>query len=163
MAETVDAKTSSRSRRRIVWFWLSNPMASDRKDESEWTRYSDFENEYIEEAYQSQKKQIELNDSIINFDSNTQHKKEDTNIEIPIKREEVDGHQYIRTERFSFPERANKSFVPNAGDMSPFIEQWRQAHLDIVYTFNFLAAADFAAQGNLSLFLTVVDRSLQVS
>ena len=152
MIEAIDTRTPSRSRRRIVWLWL---------EEHEWTRYSDFENEYIEEAYQSQKKRIELNGYIINFDSNTQHKNENANFQILIKREEVDGNQYIRTERFSFPERANKSFVPNTGDMSPFIEQWRQAHLDIVYNFDILAAAEFAAQGKLSLVFTIVDVSLQ--
>lgn len=72
-------------KRTIVWFWLSNPNSSDRKGDFEWMRYSDFENNYVEEAYQSKKKQIELNDDVINFDSNTQNKKNDNNIQIPVE------------------------------------------------------------------------------
>lgn len=155
MVETAAAITTLPPKRRIVWFWLSNPNSFGQKEKQKWKRYSDFENEFIEEAYQHNKKQVELNDYIINFGSNIQFKKDDMNSQIPIKREEIDADHYVRTERFSFPERANKSFVPNSGGLSPFIEQWREKNLAIVYDFDFLAIAELAAQGKFSnLYLT---------
>src|SRR5690349_16404330 len=103
------SSSSSSNKKKIVWFWQSNSNPFDEKEE-EWKRYSDFETEYIEEAYQRQEKEVQLNDYVINFKYNMQLHKDDRNRQRPVKRELVDVNSYVREERFCEPERTVKSF-----------------------------------------------------
>lgn len=50
------ASTSNESKK-IVWFWRSNA-----NEEQEWKRYSDFENDFIEMAFQRKDEQVRLGD-----------------------------------------------------------------------------------------------------
>lgn len=56
---------------KVIWFWQSDYNAWHEDNEAiEWTRYSDFENDFIEEAYQrnqEEEEEVKLNDSVINF------------------------------------------------------------------------------------------------
>ena len=147
MVEPTRTTQSSQSSKIILWFWKPRSNPFDSKEKVEWKRYSDLENEHIEEAFQRKDKEVELNDYIISFEHNTQFRKNNRSEQRPLKRAVVDVHHFVREERFSYPERANTSFVPNSGGMSPFIEQWRQTNSELIYTSNFPAIAEFAAQG----------------
>jgi hypothetical protein len=147
MTEAVRTLQLLPSSKIIRWFWQSHSNSLDGKENVKWERYSDFENEHIEEAYQRKDKQVGLNDHVINFEHNKYFKKDDRNQQCSVKREEVAVNHYGREARFSYPERANKSFVPNSGGMSPFIEQWRNKNLDLVYGSNLSDIVEVAAQG----------------
>ncbi|CAF1476277.1 unnamed protein product, partial [Rotaria sordida] len=46
--------SSNGNRKRIAWFYAANPNPWNEDEPKEWKRYSDFENAFIEEAYQRQ-------------------------------------------------------------------------------------------------------------
>jgi hypothetical protein len=54
-----------------VWFWQSSLNS--------WARYSDFENGYIEEAYQRKDTEIKLNGTLINLKLHIQFNSSDDN------------------------------------------------------------------------------------
>ncbi|CAF1196303.1 unnamed protein product [Adineta steineri] len=117
--------TSSLGRRtKIIWFWQSNLNPFNDKEQKEWKRYSDFENDFIEEAFQRKEKVVQLNEYVINFNYNLQFKKDDKSKQRPIKREESNSNDLVRQERFSYPERAVKSF--STSTRSPFCDEWTQ-------------------------------------
>jgi hypothetical protein len=100
-------KTSSSSRssvqnKQIVWFYQSD---SNSNNQIEWKRYSDFESDFIEEAFQKKEEEIAFDHCIINFRDNMQFNKNDKNQHNNVKREEVSVNDLIRKERFNYPER----------------------------------------------------------
>jgi len=147
MATTSVLSTSSNKNKRIVWFWQSNPNPWDGKEKQEWQRYSDFENELIEEVYQRKENEVQLNDYVINFKCNIQFQRDDRNRRRPVKREEIDVTQYVREERFSYPQRAVKSFDSQFEQEHSISWQWKKKNAQIVAGGNYLAIAQLAAQG----------------
>jgi len=49
---------SSSNNKKVIWFWQSNSDLWYENEPKEWKRYSDFENEFIESAFQQQEKVI---------------------------------------------------------------------------------------------------------
>jgi len=139
---------SSNKNQRILWFFQSNPNDNEKE---EWKRYSDFENEFIEEAYQRKDEEVQLNDYVINFKYNLQIKKDDQNKQRPVKRELIDVRNYVREERFRYTERPVKSFVDGDNKWeSTFINQWLEKNKEIIS--NPAATAELAAEGKNMLF-----------
>lgn len=141
--------TSSCNRKKFIWFWLSNSNPWNDNEPKEWKRYSDFENEFIEDAFQQQEREVQLNDHTINFEYLMAFKKEDKNTHIQVKREEVRFHKYVRQERFAHPERALKAFDSKYEQEYNFVWQWRKKNEHIASSgrYNYPAIADAAAQG----------------
>ena len=46
------------SKKKVVWFYQSNPNPFDLNETKQWEWYSNFENDYIEEAYQRKEQEI---------------------------------------------------------------------------------------------------------
>ena len=122
----------SNKNKKAVWFWQSN-LCNDIERKG-WERYSDFQSDFIEECYQRNEFEIELNNFIINFNRNVQFKKDNQNNENAIKREEIDLNNYLREERFSFPENPSKLFnnVNCKYSGSEFINQWGRKNCNII-------------------------------
>jgi hypothetical protein len=114
--------TSSKETK-VLWFCLSdgNPVE---ENESNWKRYSDFENKLIEEKYQKKERAVELNDYVIDFEHSVQSEKDDPSKERPVKREEVDVTQYMREERFCYSEKPVKLLCTSKQWGSEFIQEW---------------------------------------
>jgi hypothetical protein len=55
-----------------------------------------------------------------------QFKKDDRSKENMVKREGVDSSNYMREERFSYPERTSKPFINNDICCSEFIIEWHK-------------------------------------
>ncbi|CAF1948439.1 unnamed protein product [Rotaria magnacalcarata] len=124
MSANITTATIS-NKKKPLWFYQSNQNPFDPNETKEWELYSEFENEYIEEAYQQKELEVHLQNYVIDFKRGIQYTMNDTNKQKPVKREVVNTSQYIRTERFSYPDRANRSFIPYGDYFSPFIEHWR--------------------------------------
>jgi len=101
--KTSSSPRSSVQNKQIVWFYQSD---SNSNQQTEWKRYSDFESDFIEEAFQKKEEEIALDHCIINFRDNMQFNKNDKNQHNNVKREEVSVNDLIRKERFNYPERA---------------------------------------------------------
>jgi hypothetical protein len=160
MAAASVMSTSSNKNTKIVWFWQSNPNPSDEKEKQEWQRYSDFENEFIEEVYQRKENEVQLNDYVISFKYNIQFKRVDRNRQRPVRREEINATQYVREERFSYPQRAVKSFDSQFEMEHSISWQWKKKNVQLVADGNYLAIAQLAAQGkSLRRFSQLLDVS----
>ncbi len=109
---------------RIIWSWQSNPHSWTDDEPKEWTRYSDFENNYIEEAYQRGQEDVQLNDYIINMAFGMQFKRDDRSRQRPVKREEVDVSQLVRQERFNYSDRAVNTCDRQWNDSHDFAMNW---------------------------------------
>jgi hypothetical protein len=131
--------------KKMMWFWQSSPSPRDDDQRKGWKRYSDFENEYIEEAYQRKNIEVQLNGYIINFEYSMQLNIDDRNIKKPVKREEINLSQYVREDRFCHPQRASKSFESEAKEENSFFFKWLTKNQQIKR--NFPVIADLAAQG----------------
>lgn len=139
------SSVSSSNNKKVVWFRQSNLNSFDEKEKQEWERFSDFEIEFIEVAFQRKQKEVEINDYFINFQQNMQFKKTDRNRQRLVKREENDRAQYVREERFKYPERANKSFNNSRNMDQDLVYQWYSKHKQT--TENCSAIAELAAEG----------------
>ncbi|CAF2210871.1 unnamed protein product [Rotaria magnacalcarata] len=140
------------SNKRVVWFWQSNPDPWDESKEKQWKRYSDFETEFIEQEFQKDQKEVELNDYVINFKREIQHKKDDHGRQRPVKREEVDLNQYVREERVCLSERAAvlNSFEEENKNKASLGSLWfKKNYFDINDNESYKAVAELAAQGIL--------------
>ncbi|CAF0894605.1 unnamed protein product [Adineta steineri] len=152
---------------KIVWFWQSNADPWNEKEQREWKRYSDFENEFIEEAYQRSENEVDLIDHVIEFERNIQYNKRDRNKQRRVKRDEIDVSNYVRVERFCYPEKAVKLF--DDGDKPPdcaFMIEWRRRKRELGE--DGVTIAELAAQGknililitNLVYFVHVLDAGI---
>ena len=111
----------------------------------EWKRYSDFENDFIEMAFQRKEKQVQLSDYILDFQHNVQFKNDDRSRQRKVKRKVVDLSELVREERFAYPQRAVKSYDSHYKNDYDFRWQWLIANKQIVP--NNKAIAELAAQG----------------
>jgi hypothetical protein len=143
-ASTLPTSTSNKNKK-IVWFWQSNPSPWDENEKQEWKRYSDFENDFIEMAFQRKEKQVQLSDYIVDFQHNVQLKNDDRRRQRTVKREVVDLTELIREERFAYPQRAIKSYDSQYKNDYDFRWQWLIANKQIVS--NNKAIAELAVQG----------------
>jgi hypothetical protein len=143
---------SSNGTKRVLWFWQANPNPFDKKEKEEWKRYSDFENEFIEEAQQRKDETVALNDYVIHFKYNVQVNKQDWNKQRPVKRELVDVGSYGREERFCLADKPVKSFTTHSSSLPPIIKKWYENNEVIADGRNYSAIAELAAAGKLGLF-----------
>ncbi|CAF3888705.1 unnamed protein product, partial [Rotaria sp. Silwood1] len=135
--------------KKIVWFWQSNPNSWDENEQKEWKRYSDFENDHIEEAFQRKQKNVELNNYVVDFEWNIQFNKNNTARQRPIERREIDLSQYVREERFSYPVRATNSFDGGWNKNNDFQFRWGKQNEQIIANENYAVIAELAAKGIL--------------
>ncbi|CAF3733289.1 unnamed protein product [Rotaria socialis] len=135
---------------KVIWFWQSNSNRFDENEDKEWKLYSDFENKFIENSYQNQEKEVELNNYKIDFKRNIQFDKQDRYKQRPVKRQIIDISNYVRQERFCFPEEPLKSFA-NHEEGANFYTLWFITHYEIADTGykNLYPIAELAAQGIL--------------
>jgi hypothetical protein len=138
---------SSNQNKRFLWFYQSNSNPYNKNKKEDWKRYSDFQNQHIEEAFQRKENYVQLDDYVINFDHKVQFKKDGQNSQRPVKREEVDLRLYVRKERFSYPERAIRSFDNDCQFEMDFAGRWEINHKSIVNAANFRDIAEWAAKG----------------
>ena len=112
MPITASVSLPSNSKKKVIWFWQSNPTSADANCQKQmWKHYCNFENKYIEECYLKRNEEVELNDIMIDFEMNMQVHKDGITKQTLIKREEINVTQYFREERFCYPARRVKSFV----------------------------------------------------
>jgi hypothetical protein len=137
--------SASNENKKIVWFWQSNPNPWDEKEKQEWKRYSDFENDFIEKAFQRKEKEVQLNDYVVDFKYSVQFNKDDRCRQRTVKREVVDLSELVREERFAYPQRAVKSYDNQYKNDYDFRWQWLIANKQIAG--NNKAIAELAAQG----------------
>jgi hypothetical protein len=100
--ETLSPSSCSVQKKPIVWFYQ---LDSSPNKQIEWKRYSDFESDFIEEAFQKKEEEIAFDDYVINFKDNMQYNKNDKNQYNSVKREEFSVNDLVRKERFSYPEK----------------------------------------------------------
>src|SRR5579862_3951313 len=92
--------------RNFQWYWNSarDPWSSN---EEEWEKYTDIENEIIEDAYNEKQSDVEIDGNLnINLEFLLQYNKIDQSDSRQIKRVQQENNQNIicsRRERFSFP------------------------------------------------------------
>ena len=129
---------------RIIWFWQTVLNLED--DESErWTRYSDFESEFIEEAYQRMDTNVQFDDYIIDLKYGIQSNIDNRSEPKQVKREEVHLGSYVRHERFSYSQRATKPLENEAKEEDSFFRKWMVKNPQIKRDFSRIAT--LAAQG----------------
>jgi hypothetical protein len=143
---TASSSSSSANNKKILWFWQSNPNHSDKKDQKQWKRYSDYENDIIEKAYKKKETEAHFGDNVINFQLHKHYKKNDINTQRSVKREEVDLSQYAREERFCSSEEVVSTSLERIDNEKNFINQWKNEIGQDVYT-NYPVVAELAAQG----------------
>ncbi|CAF1353551.1 unnamed protein product [Didymodactylos carnosus] len=112
--------------RTIVWSWQSNPDPWNEKETKEWKRYSDFENEFIEEKYQKKESEAHLGNYVIDLKEMVQIKKDSSTLQRPVKREKLCVTQFVREERFAYADQAIGSFTDAYDWGSRFIGEWRK-------------------------------------
>ena len=161
MITTSDVSSSeAKEKTRIVWFCQSDSNSWDADERKRWTRYSDFESEYIEKAYQQMDAHVQFNGYIIDLKCNLQLNMKDRDEQRSVKRQEVSLSNYVREERFSYSERAISRFESEANEKNSFFSKWMSKNRHIKR--NFAAVATLAAQGKsfkcflISLYCTSV-------
>ncbi|UJR19586.1 hypothetical protein I4U23_022721 [Adineta vaga] len=97
------ASTFLRSSSHYQWYW--NCKSNDEK-EDEWVKYADIDNEIIEDAYNEQKDEVEIDGDItINLKQQVQYRKVDQSEQRTIKRvlleERIGRKVHLREGRFS--------------------------------------------------------------
>lgn len=144
-----DAQSSSsaKSNKRIIWFWQSDSNSQD-PTEVVWKRYSDFECDHIEEAFQRKDAEVRLNDYVIDFKRKLQIKIDDPQHR-PVKREAIEMNNNVREERYLHTERATKSFGKESF-RPEFVKEWKNNFDDHVYGgFRYEDIVGLAAQGKI--------------
>ena len=145
--DIVTASFHLSSNERFAWFYQSNPNPWNKNEKEEWKRYSIFQNEHIEEAFQRKENYVQLDDHVINFDHKIQFKNNGQSCTRPVKREVVDLRLYVREERFSYPERPIRSFENNCQFEADFAGRWEINNKPTVNAANFRDIAERAAKG----------------
>lgn len=142
------ALAPSSSKKKVFWFWQSESDSFDSNEKQRWERYSDFENEYIEQEFQKDQKQVELNDFVIDFELKTQYNKDNIKKRKQVKREQVDLSQYVREERFNCPVRIlTKTFNYTTDERVIFAYEWCTRNKQIVGDAHYQIVAELAAHG----------------
>ena len=144
--------TATSSTKKVVWSWQSNLEPWNAKQTKEWQRYSDLVNDVIEDAFQKKEQDVQLGDYIIDFKKMVQFNKRDRHKQRPVKREAVDVTQYLREERFCFPEKPTKSFGDAWAMYSELIDEWKSRNSELVeYRYYYPDIVEQAAKGTFFL------------
>lgn len=122
---------------RIGWFWQT--------DSKTWTRYSDFESEFIEEAYERMDTHVQFDNYIIDLKCGIQSNIDNRNEQRSVKREEVHLGSYVRQERFSYSQRVTEPLENVAKEEDSFFRKWMVKNPQIKRNFSLIAT--LAAQG----------------
>ena len=142
MADTQSSSTKN-NHKKIIWFWQSDPK------EVVWKRYSDFECDHIEEAFQRKDAEVHLNDYLIDFKRKLQIKIDDPQQHTSVKREAIEMNNNVREERYLHTERATKSFGRESF-RPEFVKEWKNNFDDHVYGgFRYEGIVGLAAQGKI--------------
>lgn len=88
-----------------MWFRQSITYSVDASEETEWERYSDFENEFIEEAFQRKDSEVKFNGCTINLHCSQQWHMDRQCVKVSIKRDEIHLSACMRKERFCYPHK----------------------------------------------------------
>jgi hypothetical protein len=123
MASVCPTKTSSSATNKVIWSWQSNPDPWNLKQKKEWQRYSDLKNDYIEEKYQMKEGEVQLDEYVIDFKDMVQLRKDDKYRQRPVTREIIKIENYLREERFCYPDKPSKSF---GQDNSVLMTEWHR-------------------------------------
>lgn len=140
--ETSSSSSSSVQNKRIIWFYQvdSNP-----NEQIEWKRYSDYESDFIEEAFQKNEEEIAFDDCVINFKDSMQFNKNDKNQRCNMKRQEVNVNDLVRKERFSCPEKPIQIKSFESKFKWNIVNQWLTKNQKVKN--DFAAVAELAALG----------------
>lgn len=130
---------------RVMWFRQSITYSVDASEETEWERYSDFENEFIEEAFQRKDSEVNFNGCTINFHCSQQRYIDRKCVKVSIKRDEIHLSACMRKERFCYPHKLVTLFDSKIKQENTFFFKWVSKNRDIKR--NFPAIANLAAQG----------------
>lgn len=133
--------------KRIIWFWQSNPNPWDEKEPKKWKRFSDFENNYIEEGFQRKQKEVEIDEYVIDLEWYVQFNKKDKERQRPIERREIELSQFVREERFSYPIRVMRSYDNGWDKNKDFETKWEEQNKQLIDEENYEAIAELAAKG----------------
>ncbi|CAF1001047.1 unnamed protein product [Rotaria sordida] len=118
---------------KAVWHWNSNLNPWCPKQEPQWTKYSDIENEIIEKAYQNHQNYVELDLYWIDLEHKVQKKKSNYNKQRPIKRILIENENNLREERFFIPPKLSKTFSSYSIHHSDFINEWIKRNFHIIH------------------------------
>lgn len=141
--------TSNDNNKKIVWSYQLNPNSCDDQKKEEWRSYSDFEIDYIEEAFNRNEENIQLNEYTIDLKNKIQFRIDGEDNPRSIKRELIDRKNYVRNERFSSNTECAipKSYiVGREWYKAPLLDDWRHKNEKIRQ--NSSTVAELAAQGN---------------
>ncbi|CAF4334984.1 unnamed protein product [Rotaria sp. Silwood2] len=93
-------------RRNFQWYWNSAPDPWSVREE-QWQKYTDIENEIIEDGHNQKRKEVEIDGNyVIDLKHQVQYKKGDSHKQRSIKRVQLDRDRsslHLREERFSLP------------------------------------------------------------
>jgi hypothetical protein len=92
--------------RNYQWYWNSAPDPWSAEEQEIWTKYTDVENEIIEDAYREKKNYVEIDGNYIIDLKQLIQQKVNSNKQRPINRIQFDPNQSsfsLREERFSSP------------------------------------------------------------
>ncbi|CAF3877008.1 unnamed protein product [Rotaria sp. Silwood1] len=108
-------------------------------DEPEqWQKYTDAENEIIEDAYKEQRPQVKIDDGyVLDFKQQIQYEKDDQHRQHPIKRVQLErdrNNVHIREERFSSSVTLTSTSTAESRTISDQLTIWQK---------NNLASADY--------------------
>lgn len=110
-----------------------------------WTRYSDFESEFIEETYQRMDTHVRFDGYIIDLKSGIQSNVDSRSEQRLVKREELHLGNYVRQERFSYSQRVTKLLENETEEKESFFRKWMVKNPQVKR--NFSVIATLAAQG----------------
>ncbi|CAF1496796.1 unnamed protein product [Adineta steineri] len=109
---------------KFVWQWNGSETPWE-KDEAEWRRYSDMENDIIEDAYLNGNDQAVLHKHYVDFEQSLQISKNDAFRQRQVRRIKVDSNgEYLREDRFCICEQPLKPFGKAKNAMSDFVWAW---------------------------------------
>ncbi|CAF1527036.1 unnamed protein product, partial [Rotaria sordida] len=102
----VDISSLFRRLHNFQWYWNSKANPSSYNDK--WMKYTDIENEIIEDAFDTHRKEVEIDGGyIIDLEQLVQYSNMNNNTQQQIKRIASDSKTtaniYLREERFSSP------------------------------------------------------------
>ncbi|CAF1172635.1 unnamed protein product [Didymodactylos carnosus] len=115
--------------RNFQWYWNST------KDQEQWQKYTDVENEFIEDAYNEKvTTEVEIDGNcIIDFEHLVQYKKNDLHKQFRIKRVQLDRNRtnvHLRQARFVTPVMLAAACTPLVLQKDPLPKQYWKLELE---------------------------------
>ena len=115
--------------RNFQWYWISN------KEEEQWQKYTDVENEILEDAFNEKvTREVEIDGKyIIDFEHFVHYKKNDLHNKFRIKRVQLERNRtngYLREERFATPVLLADNSRPSILEQDPLPKQYWKLELE---------------------------------